>query len=72
MLLLREEGLDSCPQEWMSLYARLIKAEIGVPDEEQILFCGLAIGHGDRQAPVNTFERPRVPLEEQVRFIGWE
>jgi nitroreductase len=72
MLLLREEGLDSCPQEWMSLYARLIKREIGVSDEEQILFCGIAIGHRDPDAPVNTFERPRVPLDEQVRFAGWE
>jgi nitroreductase len=72
MLLLRDEGLDSCPQEWMSLYARLIKAEIGVSDDEQILFCGVAIGDRDPDAPVNLFERPRVPLDEQVRFAGWE
>ncbi|WP_288485371.1 nitroreductase [uncultured Novosphingobium sp.] len=72
MLLLRGEGLDSCPQEWMSLYARLIKAEIGVPDDEQILFCGIAIGYRDPAAPVNNFERPRVPLDEHVRFDGWE
>jgi len=70
MLLLRGEGLDSCAQEWMSLYARLIKEEIGVSDEEQILFCGLAIGYRDDDAPVNNFERARVPLEEHVRFIG--
>jgi len=72
MLLLRDEGLDSCPQEWMSLYARLIKAEIGVSDEEQILFCGVGIGYRDPGASVNNFERPRVPLDDQVRFAGWE
>ncbi|AIT78797.1 MULTISPECIES: nitroreductase [Novosphingobium] len=71
MLLLREEGLDSCPQEWMSLYARLIKEHIGVPDETHILFCGLAIGHRDEDAPVNRFDRDRVPLDEQVRFLGF-
>ena len=71
MLLLREEGLDSCPQEWMSLFARLIKDHIGVDDETHILFCGLAIGHRDPDAPVNNFERPRVALDEQVRFIGF-
>ncbi len=70
MLLLREEGLHSCPQEWMAQYARLIKSHIGVSDEEQILFCGLAIGYGDMDAPVNNFSRPRVPLEEQVKFIS--
>ena len=72
MLLLREEGLDSCPQEWMSLYARLIKEHIGVSDETHILFCGIAIGYRDPDAAVNTFERPRVPLDEQVRFIGFD
>ncbi|WP_066559018.1 nitroreductase [Croceicoccus bisphenolivorans] len=70
MLLLREEGLDSCPQEWMALYARLIKDFIGVPDDEQILFCGIAIGYRDENDPVNNFPLPRVTLEDQVRFIG--
>lgn len=69
MLLLRDEGLDSCPQEWMAQYARLIKRHIGVSDEKEILFCGLAIGYRDPDAPENNFERPRVPLDEQVRFI---
>jgi nitroreductase len=72
MLLLREEGLDSCPQEWMSLYARLIKQEIGVADDTHILFCGLAIGHRDPDAPVNNFARSRVPLDEAVRFVGFD
>ncbi|MFC0204871.1 nitroreductase [Novosphingobium soli] len=71
MLLLREEGLDSCPQEWMALYARLIKGHIGVPDESHILFCGLAIGYRQEDAVLNTFERERVPLDEQVRFVGF-
>ena len=71
MLLLRDEGLDSCPQEWMSLYARLIKDHIGVSDESHILFCGIAIGYRDPDAPVNEFERARVPLDEQVRFLGF-
>ncbi len=71
MLLLREEGLDSCPQEWMSDYGRLIKDHIGVSDATHILFCGLAIGYGDHDAPVNGFARERVPLEEQVRFDGF-
>lgn len=71
MLLLRGEGLDSCPQEWMALYARLIKAEIGVPDDSHILFCGLAIGYRDPGAPVNNFARSRVPLDQAVQFRGF-
>lgn len=71
MLLLREEGLDSCPQEWMSLFARVIKEHIGVSDETDILFCGLAIGYGNPEAPMNRFERARVPLSESVTFVGF-
>lgn len=32
MLLLREEGLDSCAQQFLTLYARVIKEEIGVSE----------------------------------------
>jgi len=71
MLLLREEGLDSCPQEYMSMHGRLIKQHIGVSDETHLLFCGIAIGHADAEAPVNAFERERVPLEENIRFLGF-
>jgi len=71
MLLLREEGLDSCPQEFMSIYARVIKEHIGVDDTTHVFFCGMAIGYRDPEAPVNGFERGRVPLEQQVRFIGF-
>jgi nitroreductase len=71
MLLLRGEGLDSCPQEFMSLYARLIKDHIGVSDETHIFFCGIAIGHRDDEAAVNNFEREREPLDGNVRFLGF-
>lgn len=71
MLLLREEGLDSCPQEFLSLYGKLIKDHIGVSDEDQIFFCGMAIGYRDLAAPVNGYDRPRVALDRQVRFAGF-
>ncbi len=71
MLLLREEGLDSCPQEALWQHARLIKQFIGVSDETHIFFCGMAIGYRDPDAPVNNFERERVALDDQVRFLGF-
>ena len=69
MLLLRDVGLDSCPQEYMGMYGRTIKAELGLADD-QMLFCGLAIGER-ADHPVNAVERPRVALDEQVRFLGF-
>ena len=70
MLLLREEELDSCPQEWMGVYGRTIKAHLGLSDDT-MLFCGIAIGTRDSAHPVNNFERERVPLAEQVSFAGF-
>ncbi|WP_088311246.1 nitroreductase [Novosphingobium sp. B 225] len=70
MLLLRGEGLDSCPQEYMGMYGRTIKAHLGL-DEGQLLFCGIAIGWRDEEDPVNGFARERVPLDEQVQFLGF-
>jgi nitroreductase len=71
MLLLREEGLDTCPQEFLSMHATLIKEFIGVSDETHIFFCGIAIGYRDEEAAVNGFERQREPVEGNVRFVGF-
>lgn len=71
MLLLREEGLDSCPQEFLSMYARLIKDFIGVSDETHIFFCGIAIGYRADENPVNGFAREREPVDANVRFLGF-
>lgn len=72
MLLLREQGLDSCPQEFLSLYAREIKESLGVSDESHIFFCGIAIGYRDEEDPVNHFDRKREPLDGKVQFLGFE
>jgi len=71
-LLLREEGLDSCFQEYMALYANLIRDALGLDHERYMLFCGMAIGYRDPDAPLNNYERERVALDDHVSFHGWE
>lgn len=71
-LLLREEGLDSCFQEYMALYANTIREFLGLDHERYMFFCGMAIGYRDPDAPLNNFERERVPLDEQVKFLGFD
>lgn len=70
MLLLREEGLDSCAQEAWAVYSRQIREVVDIP-EDHIFFCGLAIGHGDRSVPINQFPVPRAPLDEAVTWEGF-
>lgn len=70
-LLLREEGLDSCFQEFMGLYHKSIREFLGLDDDRYMVFCGMAIGYRDADAPVNNFERERVALDDQVKFLGF-
>lgn len=71
MLLLREEGLDSCGQEAWAVYSKQIRECVAIPDDH-IFFTGMAIGWRDPDAPVNQFVVPRAPLEEVVRWEGFE
>ena len=71
-LLLREEGLDCCFQEYMALYANVIRDHLGLDHERYMLFCGMAIGYRDQDAPLNNFERERVPLDQHVKFLGFD
>ncbi len=70
MLLLREEGLDSCAQEAWAAFAKPVRDALNLPDDH-IFFCGLAIGYRDPDAPVNNFPVPRVPLGEAIRWEGF-
>jgi nitroreductase len=67
MLLLQERGIDSCAQESWSAYAPTVSRFVGA-DPAFMLFCGLAIGYADPDAPVNAFERDRASLDEFARF----
>lgn len=67
MLLLREEGLDSCPQECWALYPRTLEKFLGTP-AEQMLFTGMAIGWKDDEAAANGLVPPRAPLEDFAHF----
>lgn len=69
MLLLREEGLDSCPQECWSVYPQTITGFLGTPDE-RMLFCGMAIGFADEADKGNHFRARRAPVDAFARFHG--
>jgi nitroreductase len=69
MLLLREEGLDSCAQECWSVYPRTVGGFIGIPPE-RMLFCGMSIGHRNPQHPVNQLVPERAALAQFASFHG--
>ncbi|MCO5120191.1 MAG: nitroreductase [Burkholderiaceae bacterium] len=69
MLMLREEGLDSCAQECWSRYPETIGRFIDIPPE-RMLFAGMSIGYRNPEHPVNSLVTDRAPLEEFVHFHG--
>jgi nitroreductase len=68
MLLFQEAGLGTCPQEAWSRWPKTVADFVGAPPE-LMLFCGLAIGHVDRSAPVNTLVSARAPMDEVLSFV---
>ncbi len=70
MLLLREEGLDSCAQEFWAMFAATVYDELDVP-ENLMLFCGMAIGKRNPDALVNTLVSDRAPLDDFATFKGF-
>ena len=67
MLLLRAEGLHSCPQMAWSQVRETV-AEFLSPPDGLFLFCGMSIGYED---PTVSYARTgRAPLDETVTFVG--
>lgn len=70
MLLLREEGLDSCAQEIWAMYGTYMRELLNI-DDDHIFFCGMAIGYRDPDAAVNNFAVPRVEIDQAIRWDGF-
>ncbi|TYB64867.1 nitroreductase [Nonomuraea sp. PA05] len=66
MLLLRAEGLHSCPQMAWSVYRKTV-AEILSPPDGLILFCGMSIGF--ERVGADHVRTGRAPIEETVTFV---
>jgi len=67
MVAARGRGLSTCPQQAWNMFNKIILPHVGAGPQE-MLVCGMALGHADETAVVNTFHTPRVPIEE---FVHW-
>ena len=69
MLLAREHGLHTCPQEIWSLVPGTVGEFLETPPH-LMLFAGMALGHADSSHPINTLRTERAPLEEFASLRG--
>ncbi len=70
MLMLREEGLDSCAQEIWAMYGTYMRTLLGI-DDDHIFFCGMAIGYRDADAVINNFTVARVGIDDAIEWRGF-
>ena len=67
MLLLRAEGLHSCPQVMWTMYRRTVSRAVGA-DDGLVLFCGVSAGFEKEDAPL--LRTGRASIGETVSFVG--
>ena len=68
MLAARAEGLETCSQAAFCNYYDTVMHLLGAPDD-QMLICGMSIGHAVSESLVNTFRTEREPVSTYTTFL---
>jgi nitroreductase len=66
----RGMGLDTCPQAAFADFHKVIRRELAIPDNE-IVICGMALGHADTDAVENRLVTERASVDEFATFQGF-
>jgi nitroreductase len=67
LIAAQAHGLQSCPQAIFARFHPIVRRELAIPESE-VVVCGIAIGHADRDAPQNSLVPEREPVEG---FTTW-
>ena len=67
MVAARARGLDTCPQAAFTQFHRVIASELQFA-ADQMLVCGMALGHADSAAIENTLVTEREPVSSFTTF----
>lgn len=68
MLAARALGLHTCAEASIANYPDIVRRELGL-DAGCVVVCGMALGYADAAAVVNTFQPPRIALEDYATFL---
>lgn len=69
MVAARARGLDTCPQAAFTQFHRVISEELALTPDEMVV-CGMALGHADPAAVENSLVTEREPVEGFAHFHG--
>lgn len=68
MVAARARGLDTCPQAAFTQFHRVIAEELALGPEDMVV-CGMSLGHADPSAVENTLVTEREPVVGFARFV---
>jgi nitroreductase len=70
MLVAHEQGLATCAQACWTLVHKTVAEQLALPPELMV-FCGIALGYADPDAPINGLKTARASLAEVAEFRGF-
>lgn len=70
MLAAKGLGLETCPQASLAEYPDIVRNIVNVSNNKALI-CGMALGYGDTQAPINQYRTTREPVETFTQFLGF-
>jgi nitroreductase len=65
-----ERGLATCMQEAWATLRTPLKTHFAL-EEQEMIYCGIALGYADMSAPVNTLRSERAGVDEIAVFKGF-
>jgi nitroreductase len=68
MIAARARGLDTCPQAAFTQFHRVIAEELALGPQDMVV-CGMSLGHADPDAVENTLFTEREPVGGFTRFL---
>jgi nitroreductase len=68
MLAARARGLHTCPEAAIASYPDIVRRELGIT-KDWIVICGMAMGYADSDDIINTFQPPRIEVDEFAVFL---
>ncbi|VTU19325.1 malonic semialdehyde reductase [Variovorax sp. PBL-H6] len=69
MLAAKARDLDTCPQQIWSLQYPVLRAELGIPEDEMVV-AGMSLGYADNSMPENRMALHKLEVEEFTTFIA--
>ena len=70
LLAAQAEGLATCGIGALASYGPFIAQQLNL-DTHEMVVCGVALGYEDPDAPANTHQTDRMPVDQFARFEGW-